>query len=112
MKQKPDMENKIESVLDSLDGIHRASPRPYFFARLQAKMAKGERDWGGLIGFISRPVYALAMVCIVLSINTWIVFKDTDDSLPVNAFSATGSNDTPEEEYNVAVITFYNYDTP
>jgi hypothetical protein len=74
-------------------------------------MAKGERDWGGVSGFISRPVYALAMLCIVISINTWIVFKDTDDSLPAT-FSAPGSNDAPEEEYNVAVTTFYNYDTP
>ena len=111
MKQKPDMENKIDSVLNSLDGIRRASREPYFFTRLQARMAKGERDWG-LVGFISRPVYALAMLCIVISVNTWIVFKDTDDTLPVNAFSATGANDGSEEEYNVAVTTIYNYDTP
>jgi hypothetical protein len=112
MKQKPDIENKIDSVLNSLDGIRRATPTPYFFTRLQARMAKGEKEWGGLIGFISKPVYALAMVCIVLSINTWIVFKDTDDTLPANVFSTANANDLPEEEYNVAVTTFYNYDTP
>ena len=111
MKQKPDMENNLERTLNSLDGIQRAHPAPYFFTRLRARMAREEKEWGGVIGLISRPVYALAIICIVLSINTWIVFKDSNDySLP--GPYTTGINELPEEEYNVAVTTFYNYDTP
>jgi hypothetical protein len=110
MKHKPDMENKLESALNSLDGIRRATPAPYFFTRLRARLSREERDWGGVIGFISRPLYALAMVCIVVSINTWIVFKDPVDPAQ-NVFSTNGTNELPEE-YNVAVTTFYNYDTP
>lgn len=111
MKQKPDIENNLERALDSLDGVKRATPGPYFFTRLRARMAREEKEWGGVIGLISRPVYALAIICVVLSINTWIVFKDTTETSTTGSFN-TNSNDIPEEEYNVAVTTFYNYDTP
>jgi hypothetical protein len=112
MKQIPDMENKMESALNSLDGMKRATPAPYFFTRLRARMSREDKDWGGVIGFISRPVYALTIVCVVLSINTWIVFKDTNETLPVTGYTTGNTNELPEEEYNVAVTTFYNYDTP
>lgn len=112
MKQKPDMENNLERALDSLDGIQRATPAPYFFTRLRARLAREKEEWAGVIGFISRPVYALAIICVVLSINTWIVFKDTNDTA-VNSVATTGNAGVlPEEEYNVAVTNFYNYDTP
>lgn len=111
MKQKPDMENNLERALDSLDGIQRATPRPYFFTRLRARMAREEKEWGGVIGLITRPAYALTILSIVLLINTWIVFKDTTQTSPNNQFTS-GLNDVSEEEYNVAVTTFYNYDTP
>jgi hypothetical protein len=113
MKQKSDMENRLESALNSLDGIRRASPAPYFFTRLKAKMTREERDWGGIVGIISRPLYALAIVGIVIFINSWIVFRDTGDTLPSTAFiNGTANTNELPEEYNVAVTTFYNYDTP
>jgi hypothetical protein len=113
MKQKPDMENNLEHALNSLDGVQRATPGPYFFSRLRARMAREDKEWGGVIRFISRPAFALAIICVVLSINTWIVFKDTTDSAAINQVPTTGNTDVlPEEEYNVAVTTFYNYDTP
>jgi hypothetical protein len=104
-----DMEDRLEAALNSLDGIRRAAPQPYFFTRLKARISSREGEWGKIAGFISRPVYALAMICIVLFVNTWIVFDNGNEAVPGNTSQVV--NDLPEE-YNLAVNTFYNYDIP
>ena len=112
MKQIPDMENKLENALNSLDGIQRAAPRPYFYTRLKARMARQDREWGGsLVGVISKPLFAFAVVCAVLLVNSWIFFKSDITTTAVNGTSVVNSTDIPDE-YNVAVNTFYNYETP
>ena len=111
MKQIPDMERKIEKALESLDGIQRATPQPYFFTRLKARLDRKERDWAGITGFISRPAYALAMICVVLLINTWAVMNSGGQSTSqVNPIQVAADQQLPDE-YNVAVNTFYDYET-
>lgn len=110
MKQTHDMENRLERAMDSLDGIQRATPGPYFFSRLKARMTREQKGWNGIAGFISRPVFAFAMICIVLFVNTWILFdNDTDATQGNNAQQIV--TELPDE-YNLAVTTIYNYDTP
>lgn len=109
MKQIPDIEKRVDKALDSLDGIRRAEPSSYFFTRLKARLAKEEKGWGGIAGLISRPAYALAMVCAVLLVNAWIVIDNKEDP------ATTGIQSNIEQlsdEYNVAVASFYNYEIP
>lgn len=110
MKQIPDMEKKLETALDSLDGIQRAKPSPYFYTRLRARMARSEREWSGIAGLISKPVFALAIVSTVLLINAWIVISDKEE--PISSVPKAISADMSSDEYNVAVATFYDYETP
>jgi hypothetical protein len=114
MKQIPDMEKKLEDALNSLDGIERATVRPYFYTRLKARLDREKRDWGGIVGLISRPVYAMAMIFIILTINMWIVFqgkKESSSAVNVNNAQMANTSELPEE-YNLAATTFYNYETP
>jgi hypothetical protein len=104
-----DSERNIERILDSLEGLQRATPRPYFFTRIKARLEKRENGWSGITHFISRPAYALAMVVFVIGINVWIVYQRDDNMTANNA--AQVATELPEE-YNLAVNTFYNYDTP
>lgn len=108
MKQKPDLEKKLESALESLQGIQRAQPLPYFYTRLRARMERG-KEWGAVAGLISRPAYAIAMICAVLFINTWIVIRN--DKTPAASATRISVSEMPEE-YNLAVNTFYDYETP
>lgn len=110
MKQRTDIEKRIEETLNSLDGIQRAVPRPYFYTRLKARIDKAYNGWNGIAGFIGRPVYALAMICIVLFVNAWIVFKTENDEKSINNNQQT-ITDLPDE-YNLTVTTLYNYETP
>lgn len=109
MKQRTDIEKEVQESLESLDDMHRASPRPYFYIRLKARLDREKSKWGKVAGFISRPVFAMAMICAVLSVNAWILFK-SDVSVSNNS-QAIINTDVPEE-YNLAVATFYDYETP
>jgi len=113
MKPEKDITQLIQNTMDSLDEVRRVSPRPYFYTRLKARMSR-ENSWGNVAGFISRPVFALAMVCVVLFANVWILYKSDSgimDSQANNSVQALTNADLPEE-YNVAVSTFYDYETP
>lgn len=110
MKQIPDKE-RIEKALESLDGIQRATPQPYFYTRLKARLDRKEREWSGITGFISRPAYALAMICIVLLVNTWAVMNSSNNSSQITPMQVATDQVLPDE-YNVAVNTFYDYETP
>lgn len=109
MEQLRDIGKKVEAGLESLDNTRRATPGPYFYTRLRARIAGEEKSWGGIAGFISRPVFALAMIGIVLLVNTWILFK-TDKTAAPNAGGQVATD--LSEEYNIAVTTFYNYEMP
>jgi len=102
---------RIEKALESLDGIQRATPQPYFYTRLKARLSRKEKEWSGITGFISRPAYALAMICIVLLVNTWAVMNSSKESSQANPIQVANDQQLPDE-YNVAVNTFYDYETP
>jgi hypothetical protein len=110
MKQTPDIEQRLEKTLNSFDGIQRATPGPYFFTRLKARLTRQENEWSGIAGFISRPAYAFTMICLVLLMNTWIVVRENEDASLVNTLQTT--TEQLPDEYNVAVNSFYEYETP
>lgn len=110
MKQVRDIEKKAAAVLESLDGIQRATPQPYFYTRLRTRISREEGSWGTIARIISRPLFALSMIAVVLFVNAWILLKDGRAiPQPANAFQV--ATDLPEE-YNVAVTSFYDYETP
>ncbi|MET0394381.1 MAG: hypothetical protein ABW019_14640 [Chitinophagaceae bacterium] len=110
MKQKGNTEEQTAAALDSLEGMRRASPPPYFYTRLQARLRREQSSWNGIASLISRPLFALGIIAAVLFVNGWIVLRNGPDALSSgNAFQV--ATDLPEE-YNVAVTSFYDYETP
>jgi len=109
MKRIPDIEERLQKTLDSLDGIQRATPRPYFYTRLKARIDKEEKGWSGVAGLISRPAFAMAIVAVILFVNSWILLRDDKPGIQAGA-NAQIVTDVPEE-YNVAITTFYDYET-
>ena len=57
---------KIDEVMHSMDSINRASPRPFLFTRLEARMQNEKNIWVKLSSFVARPVVAfhLYLFCI------------------------------------------------
>ena len=51
MNYKPDNNNNIEEILNSLNGVHRAQPQPYFYTRLMAKWNNQKNGWEKILDF-------------------------------------------------------------
>lgn len=72
MNQK---QNKIDSILKSIDGIHRAEPRPFFFGRLLAAMGNKTLVWERLIAVITRPAIAYAAILLIIFMNAFAIIE-------------------------------------
>ena len=100
------LNRKIDKVMQSLDGIEKASPLPFFFTRLEAKMQKEKNRWEVISSFLSRPVIAFACICLIIVINAAVIFsashfKNTADQL--NNELATA------DEYNSVSAPLYEF---
>lgn len=80
-------EKKIESILNSLDGVERSAPKPFFYGRVESRL----RSPGGIesiVRFISRPMVAIAAVMLIIIINAYAIFITNPDN-PDNTTQAT-----------------------
>jgi hypothetical protein len=111
MKQRGNIEKRVQEALNSLDNIQRAASPPFFYTRFKAGIERKRNEWAGIAGFISRPVFALAMICVVLFVNSWILYKNDDEIIKTSGNLQTVTNDFPDE-YDLTVSTLYNYETP
>jgi hypothetical protein len=86
MTQKNNMEKRIEQALSSLDGVQRATPQPFFYTRLKARLEQTEKGvWESVSSFITRPAMLIATVCMVLLLNVAVLYKNHISSLKVTA---------------------------
>lgn len=97
----------IDAILDSLDGVQRATPGPFFFTRLNARMQREQKSlWQRLTGTITRPVVAITGLCLVLIINVWVAVVLSGDT-------ASGQNTelVLADEYALSSSSLYDYET-
>lgn len=74
-------ENRIDEILNSLDGCTQATVPDFFYTRLKARMAK-EAGPAARTSWMLRPAYAFAGMAIILLINVLAVFNQprTEDN--------------------------------
>lgn len=73
MKTNARIEDEVDRTLRSIDGIERASPRPFFSTRVEARL----RQRGAtkpLAGWVFRPAWVVASLGLVLALNLSAVF--------------------------------------
>ncbi len=68
MKTNQRIEEAVEKTLRSIEGIERATPRPFFLTRVQARLTqriapKPDPTW------VFRPAYVVASLGLVLLLN-------------------------------------------
>jgi len=100
------LNRKIDEVMQSIDGIEKASPLPFFFTRIEAKMQKEKNRWEVISSFLSRPVVAFACICLIIVINAAVIFsashfKNTVDQ-PNNELATA-------DEYNSVSTPLYEF---
>lgn len=107
MKQKHHIDKQVEDTMNSLDGLQKASPGPYFFTRVNARLHKHQKDaWEQTLSFLTRPAILAASVIaiIVVDIIALTNLKSTE-----NNQVAIEQAQVFAEEYDYAIATIYDY---
>ena len=97
---------KMEETMHSFDGIQKASPAPFFFTRLEARMQNQKSIWEQISSFVAKPIVAFACICLVIMINAAVIFSSSNSSNP----TASQNNElATSDEYNLVSSTFYEF---
>jgi hypothetical protein len=97
----------VDAALNSLDKMERASPRPFLFTRLEARMQNERNIWSKVSAFVARPVVAFACMCFVLVINAMVIFISNNSG---GALSQPGSELATADEYSQVSSTIYEFE--
>jgi len=105
MREK--ISKKIEHAMQSIDEIQKASPAPYFFTRLEARMESEKNVWAKITSFVARPSMAFACVCLIIIINAIVIFSSAKNDKQV----AQQNTEVPTiDEYAQLSANFYEYE--
>ena len=94
MTKMTTIQKKVEEALESITGIKPASPAPFFYTRLEARLQREEsNNWERMSQFISRPAFAFSTVLIVLMLNIFVAFIETSSSTDQQEISEVATAD-------------------
>lgn len=100
-------DKKIDTVMHSLDEVEKASPRPFLFTRLEARMQYERSVWYKLSTFVARPMVAFACICLILIINASVIlFSGTKSSSLIQS----GPELATADEYSQVSATIYEFE--
>ena len=76
MKQEENNGKRVDEILESLDGLSRASANPHLYTRILGRLQEDRPAWAGIASFLSRPMVAFSLVFMLVAANAWIIFKN------------------------------------
>ena len=104
MKKKLDLEARVNATLNSLDDVQRATPGPFFFTRVQARLTREDKNsWEQISSFIGRPQIAFAGICLVVILNLWTILRQNNSN---STARIDQSEQSSTEDYSVAANSF------
>lgn len=110
MNRQSDIGKKAEKALESLEGIQRAEPQPYFYTRLTGRLRRNEKTiWETLGSFLAKPVVVVSCLCFVFVFNAFILFRQDSDTITSPASSQTEQLVT-DNEYVLATSSSFEYE--
>ena len=99
-------DKRIEDALKSIDGIKKASPGPFFFTRLEARMNREKGIWEEISSFVARPLVAFACICMIIMINATVIVSSEKSN---NTASNQNNELATVDEYSQLSSTFYEF---
>lgn len=97
-------EVNIDLILDSLDGIERAQPKPFLHTRVLARMDKNRSNpWVQTWNFISRPVVSFSFITCILIINLYTLFQRTEEQSQVREDTVASTS----VDYESQFVSYY-----
>jgi hypothetical protein len=78
MNKMTDIQKKVDEAMDSVLGISRATPNPFLYTRIIARISREENSfWERMTRVISRPAIAFVTVSAILMLNLFVVINET-----------------------------------
>lgn len=110
MNERHDIEQRIDRTLESLDGLQRAQPAPWFYTRLRARLERNEpvTVWERMGSFLSRPAVVVAGLCVILVANVTILLKQP--AAPAAPNTVAQSETVVESESLIASSSSFDYE--
>ncbi len=91
---------KTEDILNSLEGIKRASPPAFLYTRLKARMEKDLLRVSKKNGLL-KPAYAFPLLVLILAVNAFAIFGKKNNN---SGDTASGN----EKEILQSIAAEYN----
>ena len=89
--------------MDSILNIGQASPQPFFYTRLMARIERQEISvWERISGLISRPAVAFITLSTVLMLNIYVALNESSPSVNGSETSEVATAD------DLGTNTFYD----
>ncbi len=101
---------KIDAAMHSIDKIEKASPRPFLFTRLEARMQNEKNAWTKISSFVSRPIVAFACICLVIFINAMVILFSNNTRNTTNSVTQNGPELATADEYSQVSATLYEFE--
>lgn len=101
--------NKVEQLMNSIEGCRKIAAPDFFYTRLKARMEK-EMIQPGVQSWILRPAFAAIALVLVLLVNSFVLLQKNqkDDNLTM-VVSETETMQSIASEYSLNVgNSFYD----
>ena len=111
MENDKNIERQIEDALNSINGINKATPKPYLLTRINARLSNPVKNsWENAAVFISRPSVMALGLCLVLAVNAGVILLNT---FSINKTLAERSATiTDEDESSATFVSIDNIENP
>ena len=105
MKNNLSIKNKIDAALSSVENVQRAAPSSFFYTKVMAKIRNVQPAlWERSSSFFLRPTIAFATICLVIVLNTFVIYSNITGS-----FSLSDQTEmTLADEYGLATTSLYD----
>jgi hypothetical protein len=110
MNKQTDIGKRADKALESLDGIQRAEPQPFFYTRLIGRLQRDEKTlWETMGSFLAKPAVVIIGLCLILVFNAFILFRQDSDKKIVPPEAQT-SQIVTDNEYVLASNSSFDYE--
>ena len=66
--------------MESLSGIERREPAPFFYTRVQARLMNQKKNfWESTARTITRPAFAFLSIALIVLVNSFVALSITAD---------------------------------
>ncbi len=82
MRNSEHIEQEITKTLTSLEGVCQATPKPFFYARLHARMERELLEPKRIFWWDIKPIYAYSFVLLLVVLNVMTLSRSekTEDT--------------------------------